>query len=635
MKKQSQPHEPILSSHYLAKTVASYCKSGLVDEAQCTLQRAIQSSSPPTTAHAYNHLFKALAKQFDNPDRKQQALDLYQLMLRQGVAPTSQTYIQLILGLIHQQHTQSLPSHDSIHSLLLGFLSMEAQKHYKRTSHKLSILVKSMGGNPNLVDTIASTLLTTHKAGAHLDASVWNVGLYNCLKHRRFDLADQLFANMTPDLTSYHLLLGALLGQRLTPSGFSLRPIPTRHRRKHNLQKAIHLFQSMLHHQLTPSPDVYRAFLSCHMTATPLDIPTLQRLWQAWLTSSSAQLERETSWITPLMDSYLRHDATQAVNELYWDMRQHNLALDASLLPLISGAIIRSANRQQLFTSVAMYCDLISHGHVMPPRTASALLHASINRGQLELTRQLLLVAPSTIPSALHAAVIRAHIDQRQYDHAQQLFDDAVQQFSAKSSDREGLLMAHCSMVQGHLDRRQWARAQELFRSFMDLLTDDQSRKIPRIMANVWIEGFARQVDHELETSTKANLDTLGVNPISEHPSTANLWIRALLQNGRYMAARQDLDTAVNLHGSDSLRSAIQDLADQAALMGKVDDCETWTRALTRPEDVPKSFEARLICYGQAGDLDKLHQVYHDVNERGISMAPTLENKVRQWLALK
>ncbi|KAI8060956.1 hypothetical protein BC940DRAFT_337225 [Gongronella butleri] len=631
------------STRALDSAIRDYCAEGLVDDAQQLVWAALQSGQPPPSSYGFVHLFRALAKEFNVAEKQQQARRLLDAMIKHGVAPSPQIYVQLILGLVY--HTHAPPQlHASITPLIHGFLRAEEKRHFKRIDAKMAKMLRAMtaAGRPDAI--VATMTLATH-ANAPIANETWHLALYGCLRRGNLSHAEQLLDFIAiPTNDAYHMMLGAYLGRRVMLDG----SFCTNHARRTpknapiHLDRAIATLETMIASGSTPSHHVYAALLDAYTHHAPeKEIGVMQRLWQAWLVSQTHHADEDShwdDWLPPVLANYMEKGAMEAVDQVYWDLRQHDLPIGSKMLPIFDDAIIHGAEKQHLLSSLAMYYDLVANGHCNV-RASSALLRATIQRGHLDLSRQLLQsVHDETgrpLPLSLYALVIRAHVDQRQFNDATQLYEKILT-FPSSPSNARALLFVQCSMVQQALAMHQWDVATQILDQWVAARHDAPKKEknvlldTERIMTNTLIAGLATQQQPKQIALLHACLDKMQVDPVTSHASTASLWVRALLQMGHLDKAADALDRAIKAHGQARLVPATHDVLDHAALKGNKQLCEALFHNLGHDK---KALHAMLVCYGQAKDNINLKRVYNQCQQHDVALEPALYDKVQQWLA--
>ncbi|KAI8077809.1 uncharacterized protein BX664DRAFT_343532 [Halteromyces radiatus] len=622
----------------LERAVLEQVKENRIDNAQRILTDIYRSGHTPTIG-AYNQIIKALSKQFNHRQNQIQAHALLEEMAEHGITPNSQTYIQLLLG--YAIHTKS---NDHIHQMQLLFdilLHCEHGQRYKRTHFKIKKLVEVMATQGH--GAILPIMMATFNAGIKLDISIWNIALAGCVRGGYMEASEQLLdimrlsrqeeknnkeqdlGSILPDMTSYHTVISGYLDQNMDGN---------------NMDRAIGLFQKMMDDGVVADYRIYQLFLRAYTTQSTsttmmnkdVQLDTLQRLWRAMMTTTTDELQIGDDVLETLLEYYVRHQEYPAVEQVYWDLRQHRYSLSGRMVSLFFKTVIGFSKQQRLISGIAMFYDLLSYGHGADNAATSSLLRACSLRGQLDMAQQILDVIEDTLqqPCSIshYSMMVHGYVAQGKMELATTVFNKVIQLCNGnKSFDVQCLSAARLTMIRGYFKSRQLDRAETLFHQHLSTQQDDI--KMDKRLVKIMIEGYGT-------TRNKTKLDEfLGRNDIIlDDIHTRDILIQSRLNCGDLDGAERDLQEGLKLHDAKWLRNSIQLVLSRLALNGNVASCEYWMNLLTTHHLMnATSYGALIVCYGEAGETIKLKRMYDDINKQGLKLEKGIENKIKsQWL---
>lgn len=555
-------------------------------------------------------------------------------MERHGITPTSQTYIQMLLGYIIHTNAGATPSSSEtwrlIPSLFDRLLHCERQQGYKRTHHKIKKLVEVMAGVGHA--SILPVMVASAKAGIRLELSIWNAALTGCIKGGNVDDGGQLLdlmrhsSSQAPDSTSYRIVIGGYLRQRGAV----------------DMDRAIEVLQHMLDDGVAADDRIYQDFLYAYLTP-PKDqppgdsrLPTIQRLWQAMTMTTGHRMDGRL--LVMLLDYYMEHHGYAAMEQVYWDLRQRNASLSRRTAIYFFKAVTGFAQKQHLLSGISMFYDLVGNGHGANHAATSALLQACILRGQLDMAQQILDVVEETsqtLASYSHyATMVQAYVQQGQLESASRLFEKACHLEEERLSPRSSrtVLTAYQAMVLGYFRAQKPEMAESLLERYLRSqdASGNNNGKMDQRLVGTMVEGFglleggASKLDGFLDRQD-VEISTVG--------STATL-IQARLYHGDVIGAERALKRGLEHFDTRAMQSSIQGVLSGMALNGSVASCEYLANLLsTKGLMDAGSYAALLVCYGRSGDSTKLKHVYDELLQKGLPLEQGLENKVKyEWL---
>ncbi|ORZ06914.1 hypothetical protein BCR42DRAFT_426698 [Absidia repens] len=661
-----------LARKSMEKALVDKAKNSDVDSVHRLLADIYRLGHTPTIT-TYNHIIKALAKQFNHEKRQLEAHALLDDMTRRGILPNSQTYIQLLLGYAIHTSSSSLsanttPPNDTLQEMQLlftKFFQCEQERHFKRTNRKVKKLVEVMAG-VGQGTILPMMMMACVKANLQLDVTTWNTALAGCAKGGYMDAAERLLEMMRlssqqqemdpglsvvaiPDVTSYHTVISGYLGRG---GGFvDIRDM--------NIDRAVELFQIMMDDGLVADYRIYQDFLYAYTSPTllknsnqgtstkqqgvPLD--TLQRLWQAMMTTMTDGQKLDDGVLTTLLDCYLRTQGYSAVEQVYWDLRQRGYTFSRSTAICFYKAITGFARKQHLISGIAMFYDLLAYGHGANHSATSSLLRACMLRGQLDIAQQIVDVIEETLRKPVsgdhYAFMVRAYVQQGQLELAANMFDKVQQLYESSNNNNnnrqrylESLSTSYQAMIQGYFKLDQLDMAETLFERYINIRQQQQkSYKIDSQLVDVMVEGYG------LIGEMKKLDDFLGRNDVDiiTNIGTRAILIQSRLQHGNVADAERDLKEGLRYDDIKYLQSSVQAVLSSMALDGNVVACEYWVDLLSSNHLMTeKCYAALLICYGQAGEMIKLKQTYDDLNKQGVTLEDGIQDKVKSlWLENK
>jgi hypothetical protein len=176
--------------------------------------------------------------------------------------------------------------------------------------------------------------------------------------------------------------------------------------------------------------------------------------------------------------------------------------------------------------------------------------------------------------------------------------------------------------------------AQSLFEQYLQQQQqyksgDDDKHTMDKNLVGVMVEGYGWLGE------TKKLDDFLGRDDVTlDDLRTRTVLVQARLDLGDVDGAERDLKEGLKVNNIQSLRSSIQAVLLGLALNGNVASCEYWVDQLSSSNLMDDDTQrALLVCYGQAGETEKLKQAYVNLNRQGIKLADGIENKVKsEWL---
>ncbi|KAI8344030.1 hypothetical protein BC941DRAFT_407565 [Chlamydoabsidia padenii] len=659
------PRPPVLntktttySKRNMEKAIVQQIKTGLVDDLHYILGDVYRAGYTPNIT-TYNHIIKGLARQFHHRQRQLEAHALLKDMERRGVSPNSQTFMQILLGYIVHTKTiatttppSSVDTSQMIQLLFDRLLCCERQRGYKRTHHKVKKLVEMMAGVGHA--SILPVMITSMKVGILFDVSIWNTALAGCIRGGYLDAGEQLLNLMRqsrqwqqqnqglviiPNVTSYHIVISGYLGC---------------HGGVADMDRAIELLHIMTEDGLAADYRIYQDFLCAHTTLTITDksanlgdhmrqqkddrLFTVQRLWQAMMTTMTDGQKVGDDVLTKLLDYYLQNEAYSSMEQVYWDLRQRDNTFSRRIAIYFYKAITGFARKQHLLSGIAMFYDLLTDGHGANHSATCSLIRACILRGQLDMAQQILDVIEETSqqPAAgnHYATMVQAYIQQGQLESAKAMFSKAQQSHSSRSSESLGLLKACQAMIQGYFRVRELKKVESLLEQYntslqLEGISNDNNGMMDQRLINTMMEGLGLVGDMD-RLDDFLDREDVDINTLE----SMMILIQSRLYQGNVTGAENDLKKGLEHYDAKSLQPSIQAVLTGMALDGNVASCEKWVDLLsTNGLMNGASYEALLVCYGKSGDTAKLVQLHDQLVRQGVQLEQGLENKMNnEWL---
>ncbi|KAI8393849.1 uncharacterized protein BYT42DRAFT_542046 [Radiomyces spectabilis] len=321
-----------------------------------------------------------------------------------GIEPTSQTYMQLLMGEILHKPVRR----DTLRNIQSWFdklLALEARRNYKRTGSKLKRIFTLMAyvGHPATRDLFLKSLSVNIK----YDLDSWNLAILACARGGQLDAAEDLLQMLRrqsgttadgPTLESYHHVIRGYLGH------YDSSHFDSPFRKQPDVDAAIRIFQLMLKDNVVADYTVYASFLKAYASDNlgleadeELRIETLQRLWQAMMTMSEKDtVHFDDALLESLIDIFTRHNALSYAEQIYWDIRQREHPISRRNLSSIHQLIIAFARRVQLLSAMSLFYDLMACGHRPSSLVMCEIIRACGKRNDIELAEQMLSVVEET-----------------------------------------------------------------------------------------------------------------------------------------------------------------------------------------------------------------------------------------------
>ncbi|KAI9305918.1 hypothetical protein BJ944DRAFT_264395 [Cunninghamella echinulata] len=367
-------------------------------------------------------------------------------------------------------------------------------------------------------------------------------------------------------------------------------------------------------------------------------------------------------FLATLLDYYIKHEGYSAIEQVYWDLRYHKYKISRKLIGYFNNTIIACAHQQHLISSIAMFYDMLSHGFGANNRAVMSLLHACIDRCQLDTSEQILQVMEEALqkPAPIHqyTVLIRGCVQQGQIETANNIFIKLLQHYKQEERDNLTLLSsAYTYMIQGYFKSNQINEAESLYQQYRQLQYElflkkykyknnheykmkvKEADTLKKPLINAMIEGYGL-----LGQSKKLN-EFISQNYIEKFKDVETLatLIQAKLQYGDVKGAELHLEFALKRYDISDLHPSIEKVLASFALDGNISACEHWAKVLkSRNEKKKKTaiatttllVEALLVCYGQAGHFEKLKELYKEVNrDKNILLETGVYNKINnEWL---
>jgi hypothetical protein len=359
--------------------ILTHAKADQLDKAHQLIGRLTTECD---TFKAYNQIIKAYSKQRCDPTYQRKASELLEEMKRNGHAPTSQTYIQLLLGRASSSKSDLLP-------WFYEFLRLEELRKYRRTCHKFKTIVRAMAsqGHPQLLHM----LKYADQHCFELDKQTYTTAIIGCaLNEANLGMAEEVldYARQKgkAEVEAYDVLIRGYLVKR------------------QDLKSASHIFSTMSKNGLDASMSIYASFIKAYIDEPMADknaslrIETVRRLWQGMLINHEKELP-DISLIAQMLRYYRRHGALSDAEQLYLDTtKRMHIKLDRVALEEMRDLLLAFLKRKQINSVLSLHYDLLALGYYKPSlNDMQEIIRQLRERGETETAQQLIQITTESL----------------------------------------------------------------------------------------------------------------------------------------------------------------------------------------------------------------------------------------------
>ncbi|KAK4520773.1 tRNA (cytosine-5-)-methyltransferase ncl1 [Mucor velutinosus] len=329
----------------------------------------------------YNQRLKAHASKFRKRDQSQlNAVAIIEEMKEKGFQPTSQNYLQLLMGISLQRHR----THKQNQRMELWFeelLRLELLKRNPWPKLKKAVMAMSLKGHPNM----KAMFLKLDSLHTVQDSACWNAAIMGCVRDRQLQDAEELLTlaqerNLASS-ESYQILIDVYLFLQDQPS-------------------ASRIFSLMIQHNVAADFPIFESFISYYMSLPTNDdtFRTLDRLWQAVLLTSTHNIPDDM--IFKLLSYYGLHGELSRGEQVYLDVKSRHQKLDRRCLGQLNKIIIGFCNKRQLPSALSLMYDLVGQGYNPSSRVLCKIINACKDMDDREAAQQLITTIQQVDPGA-------------------------------------------------------------------------------------------------------------------------------------------------------------------------------------------------------------------------------------------
>ncbi|CAO0792891.1 unnamed protein product [Mucor circinelloides] len=341
--------KPSIQRRKLSTSVVEHVKnSTLATEATSTNSIASDTIAMKTARckqmHEYSQRLKAYALTFKKRDQGQlDALAIIEEMKQKGFQPTSQNYLQLLMGISLQRH-RTHKQNRRMELWFEEFLRLELLKRNPWPKLKKAVMAMSFKGHPNM----KAMFLKLDSVHTVQDSECWNAAIMGCVKDMQLLDAEELLKlaqdRNLANSESYQILIDVYLFLQNQPS-------------------ASRIFSLMLKHNVAADFRIFESFIAYYMSlpANNDNYRTLDRLWQAVLLTSTDNIPNDM--IFKLLSYYGLHGELSSGEQVYLDVKSRQQRLDRKCLGQLNKIIIGFCNKRQLPSALSLMYDLIGQGY--------------------------------------------------------------------------------------------------------------------------------------------------------------------------------------------------------------------------------------------------------------------------------
>ncbi|CEG63535.1 hypothetical protein RMATCC62417_00662 [Rhizopus microsporus] len=332
----------------------------------------------PLPVHFYNFVLKGYAKNFQRPNKLEKSLEILQLMKERGVEPSSQSYIQLIMGLAQKGTRLTKEQADLMQTWFDEFVRIESgSTSVKKPFAKFKKLMRCIyyRGHPNLKGMFYHFLDTfrEHKLG---DSETWNLVIVGCIRWGNIEDAEDILKRAREEKvansTSFQVIIKAHLNQG-------------------NRRSASMIFKLLLKDEILADRETYETFIKYYLRQKN-STEMIKRLWQGVLMTTQPGDVIQPNTVIKLTQYYRKHDALTEAEQVYLDLKMKQQTLTMAYIEQVSWLMAEFADRKQFNSTVSLYLDMIGSGYKPDREAVERMLSALQDNNKFDLIQQIMSV---------------------------------------------------------------------------------------------------------------------------------------------------------------------------------------------------------------------------------------------------
>ncbi|CEP16883.1 hypothetical protein [Parasitella parasitica] len=329
----------------------------------------------------YNQRLKAYALKFKKRDESQvQASAIVEEMIRKGLQPSNQTYLQLLMGISLQRH-RTHKQNSRMEAWFEEFLKLELLKRNPWPKLKKAILAMSFKGHPNM----KAMFLKLDSAHRVQDSECWNAAITGCVRDRQLQDAEALLMmaqkRRLTNSKSYQTLIDVYLFLQDQPS-------------------ASRIFSLMIDHNVAANFPIFESFIAYYISqpASNDSIKTMERLWQALLVTSTENIPDET--IFKLLRYYRMHRSFASGEQVYLDLKSRQQKLNERCADELYKVIVGFSNQRKLLSALSLTYDLLGQGYSPSYEVLCKIIEGCIKMKDKDAAYQIMNIIQEINPQA-------------------------------------------------------------------------------------------------------------------------------------------------------------------------------------------------------------------------------------------
>lgn len=360
--------------HVKNATLATESTSSLSDTIAMKTARCKQMSD-------YSQRLKTHASKFRKREQSQlNAVAIIDEMKQKGFQPTSQNYLQLLMGISLQRH-RTHKQNQRMQVWFEEFLRLELLKRNPWPKLRKAVMAMSFKGHPNM----KAMFLKLDSLHTVQDSACWNAAMVGCVRDGQLLDAEALLAlaqeRKLANSESYQILIDAYLHLQDQPS-------------------ASRIFSLMIQHNVAADLPIFKLFITYYMALPTTDdtYRTLDRLWQAVLLTSTDNIPNDM--IFKLLSYYGSHGQLARGEQVYLDIKSRQQKLDRQCVGQLNKIIIGFSNKRQLPSALSLMYDLLGQGHNPSSQVLCKIIQACKDVDDREAAQQLINTIQQVNPEA-------------------------------------------------------------------------------------------------------------------------------------------------------------------------------------------------------------------------------------------
>lgn len=378
--------KPNIQRRKLSSSVVEHVKNATIATETIETGAIISDTIAAKTArckqmYEYNQKLKAYALTFKKREQGQlDALAIIEEMKEKGFQPTSQNYLQLLMGISLQRH-RTHKQNKRMELWFEEFLRLELPKKNPWPKLKKAVISMSFKGHPNM----KAMFLKLDSLHTVEDIECWNAAIVGCVKDKQLQDAEGLLKlaqerNLT-NSKSYQILIDVHLFLQDQPS-------------------ASRIFSLMIQHNVAADFRIFESFITYYISLPTNDdnYRTLDRLWQAVLMTSTENIPNDM--IFKLLSYYGLNGKLSSGEQVYLDVKSRQQKLDRKCLGQLHKIIIGFSNKRQLPSALSLTYDLLGQGYKPSSRVLCKIVEACIDMNDEEAAHQIINTIQEVDPKA-------------------------------------------------------------------------------------------------------------------------------------------------------------------------------------------------------------------------------------------